>query len=174
MDYDEPVVEDDYNAEEDEQDAEEEGIITEEESEEEEEEEGEKEVEQLQPDEEPTIIVPEEGIPFEIIKKDYIPKVKAVDIPGTVTIVVCKPNERRTTDEVTIYELSAMRSYLATMIEKNPIVFTDISGLTDPIDIAEKHIRDRRIPLLIRRFITKIFIEEWDPNEMSFPLSNMS
>jgi hypothetical protein len=51
---------------------------------------------------------------------------------------------------------------------------TDTTGLTDPIAMAKKELSDRRSPLIIRRHVGDVIVdqrrtsyyEEWQPNEM--------
>lgn len=39
-------------------------------------------------------------------------------------------------------------------------------GATDPFDIAKQELRERRIPLTVRRFLPDGSYEDWDVNEL--------
>lgn len=94
------------------------------------------------------------------------------DHNSTVSITICPPDERRTSHRLGQAEMTAALIYRATQIEKNPKVFTDVTGLTDPIEMAKKEFRDRKCPLTLRRFISPTYCEEWNVNEMVHPMSN--
>jgi hypothetical protein len=94
---------------------------------------------------------------------------------GSVEVV--KPDERRTKDMLTRAEISEIISIRADQISKNTIVFTDCTGLTDPIDMAKKEFNDRKTPLILQRRIgekivggvMKEYVERWDVKTMTRP-----
>jgi len=81
-------------------------------------------------------------------------------------IFFLRPEQRITSEIITKYELCRVISIRAKQIEKDNIIFTDVSGITDPIKMAEKEIYDRKCPLSIIRKLNNNTAEKWDVNEM--------
>jgi DNA-directed RNA polymerase I, II, and III subunit RPABC2 len=77
-----------------------------------------------------------------------------------------RPEQRITSEIITKFELCRVISIRAKQIEKDNIVFTDVSGLSDPIKMAEKEVYDRKCPLSIIRKLNENIAEKWDINEM--------
>lgn len=48
----------------------------------------------------------------------------------------------------------------------NAPVMVEIEGETDPFQIAMKELRERRIPLTIRRFLPDGSFEDWSVDEL--------
>jgi DNA-directed RNA polymerase I, II, and III subunit RPABC2 len=42
----------------------------------------------------------------------------------------------------------------------------ELEGLTDPIQIAKKELRERRIPLMVRRYLPDGSYEDWAVDEL--------
>ena len=66
-------------------------------------------------------------------------------------IQIIPPDERRTSDILTLYEFTEIISTRAEQIERGSVVYTDVNGLDDPIKMAEKEFNDRRTPLVLNR-----------------------
>ena len=81
-------------------------------------------------------------------------------------IFFLRPDQRVTSEIITKFELCRVISIRAKQIEKDNLVFTDVTGLTDPIKMAEKEINDRKCPLSIVRKLNDNLAEKWDVNEM--------
>ena len=81
-------------------------------------------------------------------------------------IFFLRPEQRLTSEIITKYELCRIISIRAKQIEKDNIIFTDVTGITDPIKMAEKEIYDRKCPLSIIRKLNNNTAEKWDVNEM--------
>ena len=84
-------------------------------------------------------------------------------------IVYVKPDERQTSEVMTMFEYTEAISHRAKQIENGGACFTDIGDLTDPILIAEKELRDRKSPLCLQRKLSDKVYELWQVNEMAFP-----
>lgn len=92
------------------------------------------------------------------------------DFPEAETTEIMVNDEDRTTSDVlSKYEIIELISIRATQISKGNRVFTDITGLRDPISMAKKEIYDNQCPLLVKRHIGNNMYEVWNPNEMSKP-----
>jgi DNA-directed RNA polymerases I, II, and III subunit RPABC2 len=90
---------------------------------------------------------------------EYVPEIHK-------QIIFISPENRKTSEIMTKFEYTDIISQRAKQIEKGSAVFTDVGDLTDPIQIAEKELRDKRCPLDIVRMITDYTAERWHANEM--------
>jgi len=88
-------------------------------------------------------------------------------------IIVVNPNDRRTSNRMTMFELTRIIGIRAEQIRKHPIVYVNIDGMDDPIQMAKKEIKHKKCPLLIRRMVGANKCEKWNPNEMGFPADYM-
>ncbi|KAF1991906.1 RNA polymerase Rpb6 [Aulographum hederae CBS 113979] len=77
------------------------------------------------------------------------------------------PNEKRvTTPYMTKYERARVLGTRALQISMNAPVLVDIEGETDPLQIAIKELREKKIPLIIRRYLPDGFYEDWSCEEL--------
>ena len=90
------------------------------------------------------------------------------------TMIVTPREKRMTSDIMTSYEYSEVTGIRTSQIEKGAYVFTDVSGLIDPHDMAVKELFDRRCPLTIIRQTGTFEQEEFSVNEMGFPADTRS
>ena len=97
-------------------------------------------------------------------KSEYTPKL-------TTNLIFVRPEDRRTTEILTSYEYSTIVGTRAHQIENGGQIFTDDGGLTDPIELAKKEIRDKKCPLSVIRQITDEIAELWHVNEMTIPVT---
>jgi DNA-directed RNA polymerase I, II, and III subunit RPABC2 len=64
------------------------------------------------------------------------------------------PNDQRTTTPfMTKYERARILGTRALQISMNAPVLVDLEGETDPLQIAIKELREKKIPLIIRRYL---------------------
>lgn len=92
--------------------------------------------------------------------------------------IIIEPAKRRTSNMLTRIELTEAINIRAMQIAQNQTVLTDISGLSDPIEMAEKELRDKKCPLILSRKVgeemgkneTIEYVEHWDVNEMGIPV----
>ena len=59
------------------------------------------------------------------------------------------------------YEKARVRGTRALQISMNAPVMVDVAGETDPLKIANKELRERKIPLIIRRYLPDGSYEDW-------------
>jgi DNA-directed RNA polymerase subunit K/omega len=78
-------------------------------------------------------------------------------------------SNRITSNILTIYEFTELIGIRATQISQGSPIFTDVTGLTDPMKMAKKEILDNKCPLSIKRYIGLDRYELWDPNIMVKP-----
>lgn len=61
--------------------------------------------------------------------------------------------ERSTTPYMTKYEKARILGTRALQISMNAPVLVDLEGETDPLQIAIKELREKKIPLIVRRYM---------------------
>eukprot|EP00527_Entomoneis_sp_CCMP2396_P001258 CAMPEP_0198152150 /NCGR_PEP_ID=MMETSP1443-20131203/58673_1 /TAXON_ID=186043 /ORGANISM="Entomoneis sp., Strain CCMP2396" /LENGTH=161 /DNA_ID=CAMNT_0043818075 /DNA_START=68 /DNA_END=553 /DNA_ORIENTATION=+ len=74
--------------------------------------------------------------------------------------------ERITTRYLTKYERARVLGTRALQISMNAPVMVDLDGETDPLRIAEKELRERKIPIIIRRYLPDGSHEDWKIDEL--------
>ncbi|KAI5961139.1 hypothetical protein CANMA_003913 [Candida margitis] len=75
-------------------------------------------------------------------------------------------DERTTTPYMTKYERARILGTRALQISLNAPVLVDIEGETDPLQIAMKELSQRKIPLVIRRYLPDGSYEDWGCDEL--------
>jgi DNA-directed RNA polymerase I, II, and III subunit RPABC2 len=76
------------------------------------------------------------------------------------------PSERVTTRYLTKYERARVLGTRALQISMNAPVMVDLDGETDPLRIAEKELRERKIPIIVRRYLPDGSHEDWGIDEL--------
>lgn len=76
------------------------------------------------------------------------------------------PHERVTVPTLTKYERARLLGTRALQISMNAPVLVTLEGETDPLTIAQKELRERRIPLIIRRVLPDNTYEDWRIHEL--------
>lgn len=74
--------------------------------------------------------------------------------------------ERTTTPYLTKYERARVLGTRALQISLNAPVLVDIEGETDPLQIAMKELAQRKIPLVVRRYLPDGSFEDWGCDEL--------
>ncbi|OBA19542.1 RNA polymerase Rpb6 [Metschnikowia bicuspidata var. bicuspidata NRRL YB-4993] len=75
-------------------------------------------------------------------------------------------DERSTTPYMTKYERARVLGTRALQISLNAPVLVDIEGETDPLQIAMKELAQRKIPLVLRRYLPDGSYEDWGCDEL--------
>ena len=101
----------------------------------------------------------------EIDRSKYINDMLSADMDSSEVTVV-KPENRITSDYMTLYEHSKLIGTRAQHIANGAPIYVDITGLSDPLDIARKELQERKCPLSVVRRISKDKIEIWSANEL--------
>lgn len=83
--------------------------------------------------------------------------------------IIVKSENRITSSMLSIYEFIELISVRSSQIENGSFVFTDVTGYTDPIEMAKKELIDNKCPLYVKRGIGMNRYELWSPNVMSKP-----
>ena len=77
--------------------------------------------------------------------------------------------DRITTPYMTKYERARILGTRALQISMNAPVMVELEGETDPLQIALKELRARRIPITVRRFLPDGSYEDWNVDELIIP-----
>jgi DNA-directed RNA polymerase I, II, and III subunit RPABC2 len=85
------------------------------------------------------------------------------ELPGSAGAAA---TERITTKYLTKYERARVLGTRALQISMNAPVMVDLDGETDPLKIAEKELRERKIPIVIRRYLPDGSHEDWSMDEL--------
>ena len=73
---------------------------------------------------------------------------------------------RITTRYLTKYERARVLGTRALQISMNAPVMVELDGETDPLRIAQKELRERKIPIIIRRYLPDNSYEDWKIDEL--------
>ncbi|KAM0845464.1 hypothetical protein ACQ4PT_056367 [Festuca glaucescens] len=76
------------------------------------------------------------------------------------------PGPRHTTKYMTKYERARILGTRALQISMNAPVMVELEGETDPLEIAMKELRARKIPFTIRRYLPDGSYEDWGVDEL--------
>ncbi|KAH6850316.1 RNA polymerase, subunit omega/K/RPB6 [Chaetomium sp. MPI-CAGE-AT-0009] len=77
------------------------------------------------------------------------------------------PNDQRTTTPyMTKYEKARILGTRALQISMNAPVLVDLEGETDPLQIAVKELSEKKIPLIVRRYLPDGYYEDWTCEEL--------
>ena len=74
--------------------------------------------------------------------------------------------DRTTTPYMTKYERARILGTRALQISMNAPVLVQLDGETDPLEIAGKELREKRIPFTIRRYLPDGSYEDWGVDEL--------
>ncbi|KAK3990552.1 RNA polymerase, subunit omega/K/RPB6 [Cladorrhinum sp. PSN332] len=75
-------------------------------------------------------------------------------------------DQRTTTPYMTKYERARILGTRALQISMNAPVLVDLEGETDPLQIATKELREKRIPLIVRRYMPDGYYEDWPVDQL--------
>ncbi|ORZ38194.1 hypothetical protein BCR44DRAFT_116440 [Catenaria anguillulae PL171] len=73
---------------------------------------------------------------------------------------------RITTPYMTKYEKARILGTRALQISMNAPVMTELNGETDSLQIAMKELREKKIPLIVRRHLPDGSFEDWGVDEL--------
>uniref|UniRef100_A0A0D3GQP2 Uncharacterized protein n=1 Tax=Oryza barthii TaxID=65489 RepID=A0A0D3GQP2_9ORYZ len=73
---------------------------------------------------------------------------------------------RKTSKYMTKYERARILGTRALQISMNAPVMVELEGETDPLEIAMKELRARKIPFTIRRYLPDGSYEDWGVDEL--------
>ena len=90
----------------------------------------------------------------------------ASGVEGGANAAATPAMEKITTKYLTKYERARVLGTRALQISMNAPVMVDLDGEIDPLKIAEKELRERKIPIIIRRYLPDGTYEDWGIDEL--------
>lgn len=88
---------------------------------------------------------------------------EVIDSYGAMPI---EKSKRITTRYMTKYERARVLGTRALQISMNAPVMVDVENETDALKIAAKELRERKIPMIIRRYLPDGSYEDWGLDEL--------
>lgn len=85
-------------------------------------------------------------------------------------VIIVAPENRLTSEYMTIYEYSKVVGTRATHISEGAPLYIDPSGISSALEIAKKEIDMKLCPLVVVRQTRNKRVEIWEVNEMTKPL----
>ena len=116
---------------------------------------------------ETTIVAPENHIvqEFENTKvEDILAMIREEDADDAEV-----GSARTTTPYMTKYEKARVLGTRALQISMNAPVLVDVSGEIDPLKIAEKELLEKKLPLIVRRYLPNGDYEDWPVRDLKLP-----
>lgn len=86
--------------------------------------------------------------------------------PGAGVKAHLEKSLRMTTRYLTKYEKARVLGTRALQLSLNAPPMVELEGETDPLQIANKELREGKIPLIIRRFLPDGSFEDWSLDEL--------
>ena len=81
------------------------------------------------------------------------------------------PSKRTTTPFMTKYERARVLGTRALQISMGAPVMVDLDGETDPLKIATMELNEKKIPIIVRRYMPDGSHEDWKIDELMNPCS---
>lgn len=85
---------------------------------------------------------------------------------GNSTSVTTSNTLKITTRYLTKYERARLLGTRALQLSMNAPPLVDLDGETDPLKIAAKELRERKLPLVVRRYLPDGSFEDWSLDEL--------
>lgn len=108
-------------------------------------------------------------------EESMVKKINELD-KNHIIIKIIPKHSRRSSHILQYSEMIEVIGARASQIERGCTPFTDVTGLTSPIDMAKKEFIDRKNPFIIERKMKvdegTIEVEEWEVREMTFPITD--
>ena len=101
----------------------------------------------------------------EALREERLALALALVLALTLTRTQVAKADRITTPYITKFERARVLGTRALQISMNAPVMVELEGETDPLQIALKELRSKKIPITIRRFLPDGSYEDWDVNE---------
>jgi len=122
--------------------------------------------------EEPEEPLEEEGEAQDAALGEGVPELEVISAEG-VPGGPREQKEKKTTRYMTKYERARVLGTRALQISMNAPIMVELEGETDPLQIAMKELRERKIPLIIRRYLPDESYEDWSIDELEIDFSSL-
>ena len=87
----------------------------------------------------------------------------ASTVPASLSV---PPAERTTTPYLTKYERARILGTRALQISLGAPVLVELGGEVDPLEIAMKELKARKVPIIVRRYMPDKSYEDWSIDEL--------
>ena len=87
-------------------------------------------------------------------------------VTSTTTGLVAPNTTKITTRYLTKYERARLLGTRALQLSMNAPPLVELDGETDPLKIAAKELRERKLPLIVRRYLPDGSFEDWSLDEL--------
>ncbi|CAD5231407.1 unnamed protein product [Bursaphelenchus xylophilus] len=94
---------------------------------------------------------------------DEDPNVQLIEPTQRVAI---ESSMRVTTQFMTKYERARILGTRALQIAMGAPVMVELEGETDPLEVARKELKEKKIPIIIRRYLPDGSFEDWGVEEL--------
>ena len=94
------------------------------------------------------------------------PDEAGVDVNGDQGSQRVAREDRITSKYMTKYERARVLGTRALQISMNAPLMVDRQGETDPLEIAQKELLEKKIPIIIRRYLPDGSFEDWKISEL--------
>ncbi|KAK4516098.1 uncharacterized protein ATC70_011060 [Mucor velutinosus] len=81
-------------------------------------------------------------------------------------VVSTESKVKQTTPYMTRYERARILGTRALQISLNAPVMVELDGESDALVIAMKELREKKVPLIVRRFLPDQTFEDWDVKDL--------
>ena len=107
---------------------------------------------------------------MDVLEEGEEAMVDADAVEGNIALVsageaVAKEN-RVTTKYMTKYERARILGSRALQISYGAAIMVDPEGETDPLQIARKELKQRKIPIVVRRYLPDNSFEDWSIDDL--------
>lgn len=99
-----------------------------------------------------------------ILEEEKVEDMEIMDY--SKTIVEMNNKEKITIPYMTKYERTSLIGIRAQQIATGATPLVDVEGLKDTAQIAEKELMERKIPLIVRRYLPNRTFEDWKIDEL--------
>eukprot|EP00656_Telonema_subtile_P003283 TRINITY_DN114_c0_g1_i1.p1 TRINITY_DN114_c0_g1~~TRINITY_DN114_c0_g1_i1.p1 ORF type:complete len:125 (+),score=30.38 TRINITY_DN114_c0_g1_i1:176-550(+) len=106
---------------------------------------------------------PEDAEPERMEEDEQGERIDVVDVGKTGAVDKAR---RNTTRYMTKYERARVLGTRALQISMGAPVMVSLQGETDPLDIANKELKKKKIPLMVRRYLPDGSYEDWGVDEL--------
>lgn len=105
----------------------------------------------------------DDDVQMDNLDEDNVEMINAGDVGGERGTLNAK---KITTPYMTKYERARLLGTRALQIAMCAPVMVELEGETDPLQIAEKELKARKIPIIIRRYLPDGSYEDWGMDEL--------
>lgn len=88
------------------------------------------------------------------------------DAPDATVTHSTSTTTKITTRYLTKYERARLLGTRALQLSQNAPPLVEVDGETDPLKIAAKELRERKLPLIVRRYLPDGSFEDWSLDEL--------